>query len=557
MSAGQPTYSTITPTKVSYTNAAGAKESTDVPLVTLPPGTVLFRGIRLPTEGQDSRAFFTEYFGSIEGQEMCLTPVHNTFFYPTPFVPFGVHTVGSQFNAIHVYITVHPIQMIAAIAPSRWSRGGEFMRAFNGGAPFQKCSNFNFPCHQETAKEIEAKAYDNCINPTYAAQSGVRGWIALANLDSLAPYKTYDEPTGASPMGEYVKGLAARRPGLAEELLTQVYTDSRKHVGFPELAVFPLRTHPGPNTVRRRCANERQAKRHLELLAEEDELNFLPIATITADGVADMVKGFYALSALPSSVGEGAQTRVDVRSGAADSVLLAGSASSVEAHLEEWLTRMKTEGLALPGHGAGTMSLDSRTGFYVFPQILPASARVKQTPYTSLLLPLRNEAEQFRALEYRILFRSFIPDKWMESFALTKEARVPRAMIFARPGSFRQWFETLGLTIPPTMAKMGARASYQHKVNTGAATMGAQPATGTVLRKAKGGAAVKKTRGRGGRTGRSASSSSHKGSLLTASAGSSGRNGIRRKTRRRSRTTTALLRRLPTFYTTLWRNSSS
>jgi hypothetical protein len=518
MSAGQPTYSTITPTKVSYTSAAGAKETTDVPLVTLPPGTVLFRGIRLPTEGQDSRAFFTDYFGSIEGQEMCLTPVHNTFFYPTPFVPFGVHTVGSQFNAIHVYITVHPIQMIAAIAPSRWSRGGEFMRAFNGSAPFQKCSNFNFPCHQETAKEIEAKGYDNCINPTYAVQSGVRGWVALANLDSLAPYKTYDEPSGASPMGEYVKGLALRRPGLAEELLTQIYTDSRKHVGFPEMAVFPLRTHPGPTTVRRRCANERQAKRHLEQLAEEDELNFLPIATITADGVADMVKGFYALSALPSSSAAATATAAQAR---------------VEAHLEEWLTRMKTEGLALPGHGAGTMSLDSRTGFYVFPQIISAVSRVKQTPYTSLLLPLRNEAEQARALEYRILFRSFIPDKWMESFALTKETRVPRAMIFARPGSFRQWFETLGITIPPAMAKMGARASYQHKVNTGAAS------SQTVLPKAKGGAAVKKTRGRGGRGGR--------GGHTTRKAVSG-----RRQTRRRS-TTQSFLRRLPTFYTTLWK----
>jgi hypothetical protein len=66
-------------------------------LVTLPPGTLLFRAAHIPNteEGDDVRRFYRDYLGGPEDirrggrvvvKQVCLTPTHNVFFYPFPFI---------------------------------------------------------------------------------------------------------------------------------------------------------------------------------------------------------------------------------------------------------------------------------------------------------------------------------------------------------------------------------------------------------------------------------------------------------------------------------------
>jgi hypothetical protein len=453
---GIPIYSKVTTTPV---NADG--KVYDVPLLTIPPGTLLFRGIRIPdvAAGDDPRKFFSEYLGSVEGREMCLTPVHNTFFYPFPYVPFGIHTVGSTFNAIHVYVTMRPLNVIANVSPSKWVRGGD-TRYYIGAAPYQRCDNFSYDCHTPTAQELEAKSYDNCIHPNYAQSSGVRGWMALADLDSLKPYKLREGNATTSPMGGYISQLAKRDPQIANELMTYLYTDARKHTGFPEIALYPLATHPGPRVIRRPCPDERAALFHLEKLANVDELNYMPLATITSEGVADTVKGYYGAR----SIGE-----LPAR---ADGMSIPTQQQRIEQNLKTWLHGIQTAGIKLPGFKTGSLAYDTRTGFFVLPQLLLPTLSVEgapgepAVPYSSLLIKLNSTELKERAREYAVLFRTFLPEKYMEKFGLAPKFGIRRAMVLSRPGFFKRWFEELKLTMPPALEKMGKRASVQFELNS-------------------------------------------------------------------------------------------
>ena len=60
--------------------------SVDLPLITLPAGTLLFRAMKIPNPamGEDVRQFYRDYLGTAEGSKLCLSPLQNVFFYPFP-----------------------------------------------------------------------------------------------------------------------------------------------------------------------------------------------------------------------------------------------------------------------------------------------------------------------------------------------------------------------------------------------------------------------------------------------------------------------------------------
>ena len=91
---------------IEYTKANGTKATIQVPFFEIPAGTLLFRGVQLPNpkKDEDPRMFVRDWLGYPSGERFCMTPVHNTFFYTSPYVPFGAHTVGEWFNAILVYL---------------------------------------------------------------------------------------------------------------------------------------------------------------------------------------------------------------------------------------------------------------------------------------------------------------------------------------------------------------------------------------------------------------------------------------------------------------------
>ena len=428
----------------------------DLPLVTLPAGTVLFRGQRIPNPANvDPRVFYSDFLGNPEGsQHVCLNPTHNTFFYPLPYVAFGINDVGKTYDIMNIVVLVQPITVVSMISPSRFVRGT--VKRFSGNSPIQRCSTLlNGLCHEPSAKEVEALQYDNCLNPEYQMRSSTRGWMAIAELDALT-----SRGGGSSSMASYVKALEARKPGQGVELVANSYTDLNRTNGFPEIALYPYRVHKGLKALKRPCKDIKTAIHLMQKEAEADNLNYLPIASITRQGTVDMINGLFTYERL--GVSENAFTTPALN-----------KQPDIEARLAEYMDLLQSKGLDLPFYGKGKLSFDTRTGFYVFPQVIPRmqiTEKGETFPYKYLAMPLSTEDERRRAITYMLMFRSMNDDKFMQKYGLEKGFGIKRAMIFDRPPVLTRLFQDLGLPIPPLFRDGLGRASRIHKENTASAS---------------------------------------------------------------------------------------
>ena len=479
-----PFYIQVTPQKIDYTDFSGASKSHDLPLVTLPPGTVLFRGLRIPNPGagEDVRYFYRDFLGDPEGKDfVCLKPTHNVFFYPVPYVAFGADTIGKTFHSMQAVVLVHPMTVVCNISPAKMVRSDAY--GFSGDAPYQRCDQFKTQCHDPSTKELEALRYDNCLDPKFQKESGVRGWMAIADRDSIKPSKVEDRQLKEtlhrekrkatvkdSPMGKYLLSLESRQPGLGPMALAWMYadlreSDKRAHAGFPEIALYPYRIHPGDRLVKRKCATQEHAINLMEREASLNNLNYLPLAAFTESGTVDMINGHFSYECLGVSERTFAIPAVDQQGG-------------VETRMREWMDYCQTKGLNLPFYGPGKLSFDMRTGFYVFPQMLPKNIRLRlpekdargrtDIPYEYLAVPLDTEEAKQRVLTYMLMFRSFIPGEYMKMFPLLTKFGIPRAMVFNRPPVLKWVFEELDMKIPDTFRRILGRSATQYKANTGA-----------------------------------------------------------------------------------------
>ena len=433
------------------------KHKGGLPVLTLPAGTVLFRGVRLPNVGdkEDARYFYRDYLGDpMPSGSTCVSSTHNTFFYPFPYLPFGTNEVGQRFHSMQAVVLVHPVTVVCSIEPSTWMRGDAW-KSSSPDAPYARCINFDYGCRDMTAEELEARQYDNCLNPEFAQRSGVRGWMAIAAMDAIKSRKM-ERKSVDSTMLTFLKDLDTRFPGKGTELLASLYIDSNRTVGFPELAIYPYANHKGDVPIRHVIPNDQAAIRAIEKEASADNLNYLPLATFTQTGTLDMVKGLYDFRRVP--ITPDTFTRPP-----------RNHQPDVEGHLSAWMDKAMTTGIKLPFYGAGTLSFDTRTGFYVLPQLVPRNLRVpvpdaalavkggaaaaaasppSSIPYSYLLMPLDTPEARQLVLSYTLIFRTFYPEKLNMRYGLEKKVGVRRAMVLNRPPALKTLFSEIGVAIP-------------------------------------------------------------------------------------------------------------
>ena len=429
MSAAGPFYSTVTRIK-------DYESDTKVNLVTLPAGTVLFRGIRLPTENPLS--FYTDFLGvpSVMGGSptMCLKPTHNVFFYAHPLVCFGAHNVGPLFDAVQVVVLVKDVNVICMIRPSPMVRGEG--KRYSGDAPIQRCSNFKESCVELTEDAVKQLSYDNCLSPAYQRRSGTRGWMAIANLDSIEP-KLEDEQVDLKPtMGPYLKGLERRQPGVGSLLAASVYVDATKtekgntpRAGFPEIVLYPYATAPEDTSLHQLCSTDMQAMALIAKQAKRDNLLYLPLATITAKGAVDMISGHFSFDR--------------IRTGGNPAV---GGQAAVEANVTRYLNNVMRYGLRLPFYGGGAMSFDMRTGFYVMPQVVAPTYKGNVLPIDSNGAPAKRKDIQASLRKYLLKARMYSDGDGKELSLPT--GAVPNAFIFSRPILLTPIFKAIGIGMP-------------------------------------------------------------------------------------------------------------
>lgn len=427
-SGGRTFYTTVTRVK-------DYESDTKINLVTLPAGTVLFRGIRLPTE---SLSFYSDYLGVPSGgSSMCLKPTHNVFFYAQPLVCFGAHNVGPLFDAVQVVVLVKDVNVICMIRPSPMVRGEG--KRYSGDAPIQRCSNFKESCGDLTEEAVKQLTYDNCLLPAYQRRSGTRGWMAIANLDSIEP-KLEDEPNLTPSMGPYLKGLERRQPGVGSLLAASTYVDATKtekgklpRAGFPEIVLYPYATAPEDTNLYQTCSSDLQAMALIAKHAKKDNLLYLPLATITAKGTVDMISGHFSADR--------------VTGGGNPPLPAVGGQSAVEANVTRYLNNVMRYGLRIPFYGGGAMSFDMRTGFYVMPQVTVPAYRPNILPIDSNEAPAKRKDIQASLRKYLLKARMYSDETYGKEISLPT-GPVPNAFIFSRPILLMPIFKAIGIGLP-------------------------------------------------------------------------------------------------------------
>lgn len=454
-------YTEKTDLKVDYIDATRKATSVDLPLITLPAGTLLFRAMKIPNPamGEDVRQFYRDYLGTTEGAKLCLSPLQNVFFYPFPYVAFGAHTVGVTFTMIQISVLVHPVTVVCAMAPSDFVRGRALR--YDGEAPWQRCSNFVGPgveCHARTSLERSALSYDNCLRPEFQASSGVRGWMAIADRDSLNPDVLEGTKKKATiskyvPMSAYLIRLFQVYPEEVNKLVASTYTDTKGRAGFPEIAVYPYKRHKGPGNIVRACPSNEMAMRLLEKEALADNLNFLPIAAFTKNGVVDMVNGHFNYEILKPTE---------------NAFVAEGSQQVINSKLHAYMELLQSEGIVLPYYGKCLVKYDSRTGFYVLDKIVGdfKPATPERFPlYKDILLPLHTPKEREVALQNMLTMRTYYPTKYLQMRRVSDKPPLQfmkYAFALKRFPYLKNLFAELGLEFPKMYSLYWGKSAKIH-----------------------------------------------------------------------------------------------
>jgi len=488
-----PFYQEVTTSLEKYTTELGKENSVELPLITLPVGTVLFRGVTLPNTANgtdDVRYFYRDYIGDPLGKnKVCLSPTHNVFFYPFPYVSFGANDIGEKFKCMQIVVLVKPMNVICAIGPYGLVRAQTWI--YTGSAPFKRC--FDFTPHCKSVEEAKrtlpsgqnvdlTKSFDNCINPEYQKRSGVRGWMALAKLDRLTPI----EDGSLSSMAKYIVGLSKRIPSAASELIANMYKDfysptevkitlSEKErqkkekalknagkgekelkkidmlkiesQGFPEIALYPYSNHPGDKPITQYCNDSKGAESIIIDHIRKDDINFMPIAMITKKGILHVIGGeqdFFSYERLQAGTNI-FTTPVQTQQHA------------IERYLQEYLKVLRRSGITLPFYGKGTLQYDTRTGFYVLPQF------ITDPVYRSFLIPLTTPQEEHSALAYSIIVRNYSKENMYSPIEINPKVSIPRAFVFSRPAAMMNIVRVLKLQLPGVFLEYLAKSSALFK----------------------------------------------------------------------------------------------
>jgi hypothetical protein len=123
----------------------------------------------------------------------------------------------------------------------------------------------------------------------------------------------------------------------------------------------------------------------------------------------------------------------------------------MDQHLQAYMDKLQSEGLTLPFYRTGKLSFDTRTGFYVFPQMVPSNLKIRsegeEIPYKELLLALSTPAAKAFLLNYLLKYRAAFTDATGFMKRPAADA-IRQAMIFNRPVDLSSIFTNIRIPLP-------------------------------------------------------------------------------------------------------------
>lgn len=235
-----------------YTLTLPSGQSFDV--ITIPKGTVLFRGFNMYAEN----TFFTELFGKIvDGRGYCVDNHQNVFFYPAPFVSDTVE----DYPVHAIYVVQYDLDVVLLTYPSQACRGDKNTNPHESA--IVRCNTIS----QTDACGKTRTDYDPCLSPLLInTYPHIKGYVALAAEDA-AMYRSV-----------YYSYLQREDPECAKMTTPFVVGNSRKLQAIPEIVLYPLQSR-NPPLIHPRAVTENGYVQYA--LKHRSFVNYFPLAYIT------------------------------------------------------------------------------------------------------------------------------------------------------------------------------------------------------------------------------------------------------------------------------------
>ena len=232
--------------------------------ITIPKGTVLFRGINI----EDSKRYhtiFNDLIGYQGDKYFSISSIMNVFFYPVPYISDSVNI----YNLHVMYITQYDIEVLLMIKPSEITRANKY-------------KNSKYEDVITTCSNISEK--DNCgfnmsnIDPCFTD-------LIINNYPHIDGYITIAEQDASMFKRKYKNIIEKyKNTEKASHILPGIVANSREIQSIPEIVLHPLRFKykdcfvirehfSSPESYVKYCVNNRA------------QYNFFPLLYFTSDNI--------------------------------------------------------------------------------------------------------------------------------------------------------------------------------------------------------------------------------------------------------------------------------
>jgi hypothetical protein len=185
----------------------------EVPVITIPKGTLLFRAVVEP---------ITDFVGVPNGDTHCIAPHHNVWFYLAPTVIDADPKWFGEYKSVQVYTATHDLVIASLVNPSKFTRATRL----------EKTRSFMIGCDKTEKSCIKGNPYDPCFRTSFLRKyPQINGWIGIGSSDGRKVVSYLK--TGESARTQYIHTLA----------------DNRGVVGAPEIVLYPLASRQFTNVV--------------------------------------------------------------------------------------------------------------------------------------------------------------------------------------------------------------------------------------------------------------------------------------------------------------------
>ena len=173
---------------LSYTNENG--ETYEIPIVTIPKGTILFRSIKKKSllnndycgikKVNDSKSE-NEYDEEEDTSSYCLHKNHNVFFYPYPGYSYNY---GDDEGNLTIFVVKRDLKLVNLLLPSKYSRGDRYTLSF-----LKSCNKIE----KSFCDGLQGNSFDPCLTKHFLETNpDINGMYAIAGIDTSKHYMKYN-----------------------------------------------------------------------------------------------------------------------------------------------------------------------------------------------------------------------------------------------------------------------------------------------------------------------------------------------------------------------------